>query len=88
MRRSDNIEIDVVIGKHTLRLTSQDVIRKLRGVKPGRIKTHAVDVEGVFHPVKEAFAAVTGVDVLDFNTNTARAAFKRLGFDVVRIARE
>lgn len=68
-------------------MTNDDVVRKLRGMKPGRIKTHAVKVQGVYHPVKEAFAAVTGLDVLDFNTNQARAAFKRLGFEVVRIAR-
>lgn len=64
-----------------------EVIRKLRGVNPGRIKAHAVNIEGVYHPVKEAFREVTGLDVLDFNTNQARSAFKRLGFDVVRMSR-
>jgi hypothetical protein len=34
--------------------------------------------------VKKAFAAVTGIDVLDFNTITARKAFAQLGFKVVR----
>lgn len=66
-------------------MDTDDVIRKLRGMRPGRIKTHAVKVEGVLHPIKEAFARVTGVDLLDFNTNTARNAFKRLGFEVVRM---
>ena len=64
----------------------EGVIQKLRGVTPGRIKTHAVDVEGRLHPVKEAFHVVTGTDVLDFNTNQARSAFKRLGFEVVRVS--
>jgi hypothetical protein len=81
------VEIDVTAGGKRLRMTSDDVVRTLRGVKPGRIKTHAVKVQGVDHPVKEAFAAVTGLDVLDFNTNQARAAFKRLGFEVARITR-
>jgi len=68
-------------------MTREDVIDKLKAVQPGRIKAHAVNVDGIHHPVKQAFAAVTGVDVLDFDTNTARNAFKRLGFDVVRVSR-
>lgn len=66
-------------------MTSDEVVRKLRGVKPGQIRTHAVKVQGVFHPVKQAYAEVTGLDLLDFNTNQARNAFKRLGFEVVRM---
>ena len=66
-------------------MTNEDVIRKLRAVKPGRIHQHVVEVQGVYHPVKEAFARVTGLDLLDFNTNTARASFKRLGFEVTRM---
>ena len=66
-------------------MTKKDVIRKLQGMKPGRIHQHAVRVQGVYHPVKEAFAHVTGLDLLDFNTNTARASFKRLGFEVTRM---
>ena len=53
---------------------------------PGRIKAHAVNIGGVYYPIKEAFATVTGTDVLDFNTNTARSAFKKLGFEVVRLS--
>lgn len=82
------MEIDVTVGERRLRIDSDEVVRKLRGVKPGRIKAHAVQVEDVYHPVKEAFAEVTGLDVLDFNTNTARNAFRRLGFEVVRISRD
>lgn len=66
-------------------MSSDDVIKKLRNVRPGPIRTHAVRVQGVLHPVKEAFATVSGLDVLDFNTNQARSWFKRLGFDVVRV---
>lgn len=64
-----------------------EVIRKLRSVKPGRIRAHAVNVESVYYPVKEAFQQVTGLDLLDFNTNQARSAFRRLGFEVVRVSR-
>lgn len=67
-------------------MNREEVIKKLRGTTPGRIREHAVKVEDVYHPVKEAFARVTGLDLLDFNTNTARSAFKRLGFEVVRLS--
>ncbi len=79
------VAIDVTVGGKGLRMTSEDVVRKLRGVKPGRIHEHVVKVNGVSHPVKEAFAHVTDLDLLDFTTNTARTAFKRLGFEVERI---
>lgn len=52
--------------------------------KPGPIREHCVEVDGVVHPIKEAFSRVTGLDVLDFNTNQARSVFKRLGFRVMR----
>ena len=69
-------------------MTIDEVVHKLKGTKPGRITKHAVKIQGIFYPVKEAYAEVTGLDLLDFNTNTARAAFKRLGFDVVRMSAE
>ena len=77
-------ETEVRVGGGRLRMDREDVIQKLRGVTPGRIQTHAVDVEGRLYPVKEAFHVVTGADVLDFNTNQARSVFKRLGFEVGR----
>lgn len=67
-----------------MELARDEVTRKLRQISPGRVREHVVEVEGVEHPVKEAFAAVTGLDIADFNTNQARAAFKRLGFPVTR----
>ena len=79
--------IQIAIGEKGLHMNTNDVIRKLRDRKPGPIRTHAVNVEGVLHPVKEAFAEVTGLDLLDFNTYTARNAFKRLGFEVVRVSK-
>lgn len=82
----DVVTIEVEVGGARLPMTSDEVLRKLHGAKPGRIRTHAVRIGGVDHPVKEAFARVTGLDLLDFNTNTARSAFKRLGFEVIRIA--
>jgi hypothetical protein len=85
--RQPAARVEVSIGDRRVQMDSNEVVRKLQGVKPGRIKAHAVKVEGVYHPIKEAFSTVTGVDVADFNTHTARNAFKRLGFEVVRMSR-
>jgi hypothetical protein len=79
------MELEFTIAGQKRRLTTQDVIRKLKGVSPGTIQTHAVEVEGVLHPMKEAFARATGLDLLDFNTNQARRIFRRLGFRVLRV---
>lgn len=71
-------------GRHA-RVTSDEVVEKLRGATPGAIRTHAVRVEGVLYPIKEAFSTVSGLDLLDFNTNQARNWFRKLGFEVLRV---
>jgi len=80
------VEITFKIGGQHLRLDQKGVIKKLRGVRPEPIRKHAVEVSGVLYPVKQAFSVVTGLDVLDFNTNQARNELRRLGFAVRRIA--
>jgi hypothetical protein len=84
--RSGRHRLQIGVGDRRVEMDRDEVIKKLRGIKPGRIREHAVKVEDVYHPVKEAFARVTGLDLLDFNTNTARNAFKRLGFEVSRLS--
>jgi hypothetical protein len=76
---------EFIIGGKRLHLTSDKVASSLRGVEPGPIKTHAVEINGVQYPVKDALSRVTGLDLLDFNTNQARSVFRRLGFKVVRV---
>lgn len=77
-------EVEFVVAGRRIRLTRQDVIERLRGVSPGPIREHAVVVEGVFFPVKQALARAGNVDPLDFNTALARQVFLRLGFEVKR----
>lgn len=79
-------EVEFTVGGRRLRLSASQVERALRSVQPGPIQAHAVEVGGVLHPVKEAFAQATGLDLLDFNTNQARSIFRRLGFKVTRVA--
>jgi hypothetical protein len=82
----DRTEIEFTVRGQRKRLSRADVTRKLKGRKLATIKTHAVEVGGVLYPVKEAFAVVTGLDLLDFNTNQARNVFRRLGFNVNRVS--
>src|SRR5436190_22177871 len=79
------VDLDARAGGRHARVTSDEVIEKLRGAKPGAIRTHAVRVEGVLYPIKEAFSTVSGLDLLDFNTNQARNWFRKLGFEVLRV---
>jgi hypothetical protein len=75
----------VRIDDKRVTLGRDEVIQKMRGVTPSPIRQHSVVIEGVKHPIKKAFSHVTGSDVLDFNTSTARNAFKKLGFQLDRI---
>ena len=75
----------MTIAGQSVTLDRQQVVESLRNVAPGRVQTHAVEIEGQRYPVKQAFAFVTGLDPLDFNTEQARRAFKKIGFQVVRI---
>ena len=77
---------DVQFTVHGQRGTlSADQVRKhLRGRTPGPIQEHGVEIDGTVFAVKEAFSLVTGLDLLDFNTNQARDVFRRLGFPLVR----
>ena len=74
-----------IVGGKRVHLTSDKVISTLHGIVPGPVQTHVVEANGLQYPVKQAFAHVTGLDLLDFDTNQARRVFRRLGFKVVRV---
>ena len=80
-----NIKQDFIIAGKRLRLTTDQIVSSLRGVEPGLVQMHAVEIDGVIYPIKEALAHVTSLDLLDFNTNQARNVFRRLGFKVMRV---
>jgi len=79
------VELVFTAGGRLNRVTSDEVVQKLRDARFGVVRTHAVRVDGVLYPIKEAFAVVSGLDLLDFNTNQARSWFRKLGFEVVRV---
>ncbi|MBJ7353976.1 MAG: hypothetical protein JHC98_04050 [Thermoleophilaceae bacterium] len=60
---------------------SSDVAQsRLDGVVPEAIREHAVQVNGVWYPVKQAFEVAVGVPRADFISHTARRHLSALGF--------
>lgn len=72
-----------LVGRQ-FRLSRERVEQVMEGVSPEPIHTHAVVINGVHYPVKQALEEVTGVDRADFISTAARRHFRRLGFEVVR----
>ena len=76
--------LDFVLNGERFRLSRTQVEQIMEGVAPEPITTHAVDINGVRYPVKQALERVTGVDRADFITTAARRHFRRLGFELIR----
>jgi hypothetical protein len=75
-----------VIRGQSLSLSRQRVLEKLKSVKPGVYTEHVVQIDGVWHPLKKAFAIATGLDLLKFHTAQALTVFEKLGFKVDRMS--
>lgn len=73
------------VSGYEIDLRKADVEMALKGVTPERIQQHAVEVGGVMYPMKQAFAATTGFDRLDFTTQQARSVLAKLRFRTVRV---
>jgi hypothetical protein len=74
--------VELVVAGAKIRLRKADVLDAVHDGPLGVVRQHAVEIEQRLYPVKEVFARATGIDVLDFNTTQARAALRRLGFEV------
>jgi hypothetical protein len=77
--------VEFIVKRQVRTLHKEAVLEALEGVKPGVIRAHAVDIGGVLHPIKAAFARATHLDPLDFGTMQARWVFERLGFAITRV---
>ena len=72
------------VAGNDLRFSLEGVLERLERAEFGPVREHAVEVKGKYLPVKEAFALISGLDLLDFNTTQARTAFRKLGLKVIR----
>ena len=61
-------------------LSSDVAEARLAGVTPEPIREHAVQVNGVWYPVKQAFEVAVGVPRSEFISHTARRHLATLGF--------
>lgn len=78
--------MDFTISGQRVSLDDTDIRRAAKGLIPGNIRSHAVEIDGIEYPVKQVFAEATGLDLLDFTTNQARRALKSLGFEPKRVS--
>ena len=56
------------------------VVKAMAGVPAEPVRSHAVEVGGVWYPVKQVVERATGVDRSDFISTAARRQLKKLGF--------
>lgn len=76
--------IAFTVNGRPFRLSHAEVMAVMRGVGPEPIRTHGVVVGRHSFPVKQVFAAATGLDRLDFTSEVARRHLDHLGFALVR----
>jgi hypothetical protein len=85
-RAVDSIDFTLNGVRHTL--TRESVIRAMKRQTPGRIQTYAVEVDGIWYPVKQALAQALGVPVRDFISTRAQELLAKLDFRVVNVEEE
>ncbi|MFD5826907.1 hypothetical protein [Lentzea sp. NPDC060358] len=75
-------QVGFTLNGHRHTLTRGQVEAVLAGVEPEAVREHAVVVNGVLFPVKQAFELAVGVPRSEFNSHTARRHLAALGFEV------
>lgn len=76
--------VEFTVNGQAFSVSREDVIHTMDGVPAEPVRSHSVTVTGVRYPVKQAFAAVTGLDRLDFTSAVARRNLGKLGFELHR----
>lgn len=72
--------ISATIGGRKIDFTDQTVRQVMSGVEPTRIHKYYVEVDGVRFPPKQIIAALTGWELMTFNTQEAQRVLGRAGF--------
>lgn len=76
-------KISFTVKGRRLELSRDQVEQRLRDVAPEAVRTHAVRVNGVTFPVKQAFEVATGIPRADVISHTARRHLGALGFELI-----
>ena len=72
--------VTFVLAGTSQHLTRSAVETRLAGIVPRPVETYAVQVNGVWYPVRQAFAIGAGLAPDTFNSHTARRHLQNLGF--------
>lgn len=68
------------VGGESFDLTSEQIIRAMKGKAAEPIQKYSVDVDGQRFPPKQVFATATGRSRQSFTTHEAQRVLERLGF--------
>ena len=79
------MQIEFTVGGKQLSLTQDEVAKKLQGVLPEPTRALVVEINGLLNPIKQAFAAASGLDRADSISHQACSVLQRLGFTVKRL---
>jgi Holliday junction resolvase-like predicted endonuclease len=82
MSESRDGQLTFILNGRPYTLTRSLVEGRLNGVTPGAGSKHRVRVNDTWYPVKQAFAAATGIPTGDFTSHTARRHLAALGFEL------
>lgn len=75
-------QVQFTLNGDRYELSRAMVEARLADVEPESIREHAVQVNGTWFPIKQAFEAAAGVARSEFISHTARRHLAALGFDV------
>ena len=73
-----------IIGGRELDTTMDEVIRRMRSVRPEPIREHLVMISGVEFPPKQVLEQVSGFNRRSYTTMEANRVLRRLGFTLRR----
>lgn len=74
------------LNGQSLELTADQVRHRLDGVRPENVQQYGVRVGPLVYPVKQAFAAATGLTRSKFTTQVARRHLSAVGLEIVSSA--
>jgi 2-hydroxychromene-2-carboxylate isomerase len=75
-----------IVGGRELDLTKDEVVRRMRNVRPEPIREHVVEISGTEFPPKQVLEQVTGWDRRSYTTMEANRVLTRLGLPSRRAA--